>query len=122
MLNLLIFIIDYKKLSNDVLVKKIQVFRRDYKKIVIIIKMRCRKHVCKLIKNCINAAEVYKIFKKNFTFKDANIVNNIFHKFFNICLKNYFSIDVYVNKFRNTIDELKILFVKITFDDKLLIY
>ena len=122
MLNLLIFIIDYKKLSNDISIKKIRVFKRDHKKVVTIMKMRCQKHVRKLIKNCINAAEIYKIFKKNFIFKDASIVNNVFHKFFNIRLKDYFSIDVYVNKFRNTIDELKILSVKMTFNNNLLIY
>ena len=122
MLNLLIFIIDYKKLSNDVSVKKIRMFRRDHKKVVTIMKMRCRKHARKLIKNCINAAEVYKIFKKNFIFKDASIVNDVFHKLFNIRLKNYLLIDAYVYKFRNTIDELKILFVKMIFDNNLLIY
>ena len=122
MLNLLIFIIDYKKLSNDVSVKKIRMFERDHKKVVTIMKMRCRKHARKLIENCINAAEVYKIFKKNFTFKNVNIVNNVFYKLFNIRLKDYFSINIYVNKFRNTINELKILFVKMIFDDNLLIY
>ena len=71
-------------------------------------KMYYRKYVRKLIKNCINAVETYKIFEKNFIFKDVDIVNDAFHKLFNICLKNYFSIDAYVNKFRNTIDELKI--------------
>ena len=85
-------------------------------------KMRCRKHIRKLIKNCINTTEIYKIFKKNFIFKDASIVNDVFYKFFNIRLKDYFSINAYVNKFRNTINELKILFVKMTFDDNLLIY
>ena len=122
MLNLLIFIIDYKKLSNDILIKKIRIFKRDHKKVVTIMKMRCRKHARKLIKNCINAAEVYKILKKNFIFKDVDIVNDVFHKLFNIRLKNYFSINVYVNKFRNTIDKLKTLFVKMIFNDNLLIY
>ena len=122
MLNLLIFIIDYKKFSNDVSVKKTRMFERDHKKIVTIMKIRYRKHVRKLIENYINAAEVYKIFKKNFTFKNVDIVNDIFHKLFNIRLKDYFSINAYVNKFRNTINELKILFIKMTFDDNFLIY
>ena len=39
-------------------------FKRDHKKVVIIIKMYCQKHIRKLIKNCINAAEAYKILKK----------------------------------------------------------
>ena len=85
-------------------------------------KMRCREHVRKLIKNCINAAEIYKILKKNFTFKDASMINDVFHKLFNIRLKDYFSIDAYVNKFRNTINKLKILSVKMILDDNLLIY
>ena len=85
-------------------------------------KMHCRKHARKLIENCINAAEIYKIFKKNFTFKDVDIVNDVFHKLFNIRLKDYFSINAYVNKFCNTIDELKILSFKITFDNRFLIY
>ena len=97
-------------------------FKRDYKKIVTIMKMRYRKHIRKLIKNCINAAEVYKIFKKIFIFKDTSIVNDVFYKFFNIRLKDYFSTDAYVNKFCNIINELKILFVKMIFDDNLLIY
>ena len=97
-------------------------FKRDHKKVVIIMKMRCRKHIRKLIKNCINATEIYKILKKNFTFKNINIVNDVFYKFFNIRLKIYFSIDAYINKFRNTIDELKIFFVKMIFDDNFLIY
>ena len=84
--------------------------------------MRCRESARKLIKNCINAAETYKVFKKNFIFKNADIVNDAFHKFFNIRLKNYFSIDAYVNKFRNTINELKIFSFRLTFDDNLLIY
>ena len=116
MLNLLIFIINYKKLSNNVSVKKILMFKRDHKKVVIIMKMHCRKHICQLIKNCINAAKIYKIFKKNFIFKDADTVNNVFYKLFNICLKDYFSIDIYIDKFRNTINKLKILSFKITFD------
>ena len=37
--------------------------------IVTIIKMRYRKHARKLIKNCINAAEVYKILEKNLVSK-----------------------------------------------------
>ena len=82
-------------------------FKRDYKKVIIIMKMRCQKHVRKLIKNCINATEVYKIFKKNFIFKDAKIVNDVFYKLFNIRLKNYFSTDVYIIKFRNIINKLK---------------
>ena len=64
MLNLLIFIIDYKKLSNNVSIEKTRMFRCDHKKVVIIMKMRCRKHVRKLIENYINAAETYIILKK----------------------------------------------------------
>ena len=63
-----------------------------------------------------------KFLKKNFIFKDVDIVNDAFHKFFNICLKNYFSIDAYVNKFRNTINELKIFLFKMILNDNLLIY
>ena len=122
MLDLLIFIIEYKKLSKNVLIKKIQMFRRDHKKIITILKMRYQNHVRKLIKNCINAIETNKIFKKNFIFKNINIVNDAFHKLFNIRLKNYFSIDVYVNKFRNTINELKILSFKMILNDNFLIY
>ena len=97
-------------------------FKRDHKKIVIIIKMRCRKHVRKLIKNCINAIKTYKIFEKNFIFKDVDIVNDAFYKFFNIRLKNYFSINAYVNKFRNTINELKTFSFKMILNDNFLIY
>ena len=97
-------------------------FRRDHKKIVTIMKMRCRKHVRKLIENCINAVETYKIFEKNFIFKDVDIVNDAFHKLFNICLKDYFLIGAYVNKFRNTIDELKIFSFKMALNDNFLIY
>ena len=122
MLDLLIFIIEYKKFSNDVSIKKTRVFKRDHKKVITIMKMRCRKHVRKLIKKCINAVETYKIFKENFIFKNVNIVNDAFHKLFNIHLKNYFSIDVYVNKFRNTINELKILSFKMILNDNFLIY
>ena len=111
-----------KKFPNDILIKKTRMFKRDHKKVVIIMKMHYRNHICKLIKNCINAAKAYKIFKKNFIFKDVNIVNDVFHKFFNLRLKNYFSIDVYVNKFRNTINELKILSFKMIFNDNFLIY
>ena len=57
--NLLIFIIEYKTLSNNVLIKKIRRFKRDSMKIITIIKMRYRKHVRKLIKNCINAIKTY---------------------------------------------------------------
>ena len=120
--NLLIFIIEYKKFSKNVLIKKIWMFRRNYKKVIIIIKMRCRKYVRKLIKNCINAVKIYKIFKKNFIFKNVDIVNDAFYKFFNIYLKNYFSIDAYVNKFRNIIDELKIFSFKMILNDNFLIY
>ena len=122
MFDLLIFIIEYKELSNDVLIKKIRVFRRDHKKIITIMKMRYRKHVRKLIENYINVIETYKIFEKNFIFKGVDIVNDAFHKLFNIRLKNYFSIDAYVNKFRNTIDELKIFSFKMILNDNLLIY
>ena len=122
MFDLLIFIIEYKKLSNDVLIKKIRVFRRDHKKAVMIMKMRCRKHVRKLIENCINAVEIYKIFEKNFIFKDADIVNDAFYKLFNTRLKNYSSIDAYVNKFHNTINELKTFSFKMILNDNLLIY
>ena len=97
-------------------------FKRDHKKVVTIMKMRCRKHVRKLIENCINAAEVYKILKKNFIFKDASIVNDVFHKLFNIRLKDYFLIDAYINKFRNIIDELKTFSVKMILDNNFLIY
>ena len=106
-LDLLIFIIEYKNLSNDVLIKKIQVFRRDHKKVVIIIKIYYQKHACKLIENYINTIKIYKILEKNFIFKGADIVNDTFHKLFNIRLKNYFSVDAYVNNFRNTINKLK---------------
>ena len=122
MFNLLIFIIDYKKLSNNVSIKKTRMFRRDHKKAVTIIKMRYQKHVRKLIKNCINAVETYKILKKNFIFKSVDIVNDAFHKLFNIHLKDYFSVDAYVNKFRNTINKLKILSFKMILNDNLLIY
>ena len=122
MFNLLIFIIKYKKLSNDVSIKKTRMFKHDHKKIITIMKMRCQKHVRKLIENCINAVETYKILEKNFIFKNADIVNDAFHKLFNIRLKNYFSIDAYINKFRNTIDELKIFSFKMILNDNLLIY
>ena len=122
MFNLLIFIIEYKKLSNDVSIKKTRMFKRDHKKVVTIMKMRCRKHVRKLIENCIYAVEIYKIFKENFIFKDVDIVNNAFHKLFNIRLKDYFSIGAYINKFRNTINELKILSFKMILNDNFLIY
>ena len=122
MFNLLIFIIEYKKLSNDVLIKKTRMFKRDHKKIVTIMKMRYQKHVHKLIENYINAGEAYKILKKNFIFKDVDIVNDTFHKLFNIRLINYFSIDAYVNKFRNTINKLKILSFKMILNDNFLIY
>ena len=59
-------------------------FKRDHKKVVTIMKMRCRKYVRKLNENCINAIQAYKIFEKNFIFKDADIVNNAFYKLFNI--------------------------------------
>ena len=85
-------------------------------------KIRCQEHVRKLIKNCINAIETYKILKKNFIFKNVDIVNDAFHKLFNIYLKDYFPIDAYVNKFRNTIDESKILSFKMTLNDNFLIY
>ena len=39
-------------------------FKRDHKKVITIMRMRCRKHICKLIENCINAIETYKILKK----------------------------------------------------------
>ena len=120
--NLLIFIIEYKKFSNNISINKIRVFNRDYKKIIIIIKMRYQKHARILIKTCINAIETYKLFEKNFIFEDVKIVNDAFYKFFNICLKNYFSINAYVNKFRNTINELKIFLFKITLNDNFLIY
>ena len=122
MLDLLIFIIKYKKFSNDVLIKKIRMFKCNHKKVVTIIKMRCRKHARKLIENCINIIETYKIFKKNFIFKDIDIVNDAFHKLFNIRLKNYFSIDAYVNKFRNTINKLKIFSFKMILNNNFLIY
>ena len=32
-------------------------------------KMRCRKHTHKLIKNCINTAEIYKILKEKLYFQ-----------------------------------------------------
>ena len=64
MLTLLIFIIDYKKLSNNVLINKIQMFKRDYQKLVIIMKIRYEKHVRKLTKNYINIVKAYKILKK----------------------------------------------------------
>ena len=67
------------------------------------------KHVRKLFENCINAAETYKILKKNIIFKNVDIVNDVFHELFNIRFKNYSSIDVYVNRFRNIIDKLKTL-------------
>ena len=120
--DLLIFIIEYKKLSNDVSIKKIQVFKRDYRKVITIMKIRYRKHARKLIENYINAVEAYKIFKKNFIFKGVDIVNDAFHKFFNIRLKDYFSIDAYVNKFRNTINELKTFSFKMILNDNFLIY
>ena len=66
-------------------------------------KIRCRKHVRKLIENFINVIKAYKIFKKIFIFKDFNIVNHVFHKLFNIRLKDYFLINAYGNKFCNTI-------------------
>ena len=122
MFDLLIFIIEYKKFLSNVLIKKIRMFKRDHKKVVTIMKMRCQKHVRKLIENCINAVKIYKIFKKNFIFKDVDIVNDAFYKFFNIRLKDYFSIDAYVNKFRNIIDELKILSFKMILNDNFLIY
>ena len=122
MLDLLIFIIEYKKFSNIVSIKKIRIFKRDHKKVITIMKMRCRKHVRKLIKNYINAIKIYKILKKNFIFKNVDIINDVFHEFFNIRLKNYFSIDAYDNKFRNTIDKLKILSFKMILNNNLLIY
>ena len=97
-------------------------FRYDHKKIITIMKICCQKYVRKLIENCINAIETYKIFKENFIFKDADIVNDAFYKFFNIRLKDYFSINAYVNKFRNTINELKILSFKMILNDNFLIY
>ena len=120
--DLLIFIIEYKKLSNDVSIKKTQMFKRGHKKAVTIMKMRCRKHVRKLIKDCINAIEAYKILKKNFIFKNVDIINDAFHKLFNTRLKDYFSIDAYINKFRNINNELKILSFKMILNDNLLIY
>ena len=84
--------------------------------------MRCQKHARKLIEDCINAIKTYKIFEKNFTFKNADIINDAFYKLFNIRLKDYFSLDAYVNKFRNTIDELKIFSFKMILNDNFLIY
>ena len=43
-------------------------------------------------------------------------------RFINICLEDYFSVDAYVNKFRNTIDELKIFSFKMILNDNFLIY
>ena len=122
MFDLLIFIIEYKKLSGDASVKKIWVFKRGHKKVITIMKMRYREHVRKLIENCINAIKTYKIFEENFIFKSAGIVNDAFHKLFNTRLKDYFSAGVYVNKFRNTVDELKIFSFKMILNDNLLIY
>ena len=85
-------------------------------------KIHCRKHIRKLIKNCINTIETYKILEKIFIFKDVDIVINAFYKLSNICLKDCFSIDAYVNEFRNIINELKIFSFKITLNDNLLIY
>ena len=84
--------------------------------------MRCREHSRSLIDELINVAQTWKIFEINFTSKSVDVVNDLFNKFENCRLKNYFILVVYVNKFRYIVEKISDFSIKVKLDNNFLIY